>query len=105
MAKEGPGFADPRQTGEFIDSGDQERRQTAIDGLVDGQYREWPVAAKIARRVGTADLEIGWRMLVRHASEGGRRKFGTAPWAGLERRRRAFIAPVPIAPHTAHGSR
>jgi hypothetical protein len=92
MTEEGAALPDPGQAGELIDGSDQERRQPAIDRLVDGQHWQRPVSGKIARVVGAAKLQVARRHRIRHALKRLTAERRAAPRAGFDRRRR------PVAP-------
>jgi len=89
MAEERAAFADPGQTGEFVDSGNEEGRQPPINRLVDGQDWQGAVARKVAFGIRAADLQIQRRHSVRDALEGLSAKGCAAPRTRLDRCRRS----------------
>lgn len=69
VAEESAGLADPWQARKLVDGGNEKRRQTPIDWLVDRQDRQRPIACEVATEVGATDFQVDGRNVVGDARE------------------------------------
>ena len=63
-------LAFPRKAGELIDGCNQERRQAAINGFIDGDNRQWRAAGEFAFPVDAGDAKIERLLFVRDEIKG-----------------------------------
>src|SRR5262245_6119342 len=58
------GLADPGKGGELVDSGDEECRQTAVERLVNGNYRQRTIAGEVALEIRASDSQFARSVIV-----------------------------------------
>ena len=99
-AEQRAGLSHPRQRGELVHRGDQERRQPPVDRLVHADDRQRAVAAELAFEVRADDAQLARAVRVRQQRERLGLEAGLAPGAVLERDRRRV--PIRIALERVH---
>ena len=91
QTEKGSRFAGPRQGRKFVNGGDEEGGQTAVDGFVNSEDRQAVVAGKGAFRVGAEDPQVGGRVDTWNEAEGVAVKLVAAPGTGY-----ASVLPPPV---------
>ena len=86
-AEELAGLGHPGERRELVSGRNQEGGETAVDGLVHGQYRQRPVAAEVALEVRADDAKLLRTVVVGQEGEGVGLEPGPAPRTVLERDR------------------
>ena len=86
-AQQRAGLPHPRQRGELVHRGDQERRQPPVDRLVHADDRQRAVAAELALEIRADDAQFAGIVRIRQQRERLGREPCPAPGAVLERDR------------------
>ena len=81
---------------EFIDGGDDEARQPAIERFIDRDDGRCAVAAEVTVAIDAANLQVGGVIACGNQLEGCRFELGAAPGTLFERNGRGFALVVPV---------